>query len=86
MADESPVFSYARTGFKLDVYPNRVEVEEKAGLLRHKRHTIPIRSISNVSVEGITRKLRITTNDGKTQDFNLANKAEEARQAILTHL
>jgi hypothetical protein len=79
MAGE-PAFTYERTGFRFTVYPNRIEVEDRA------KETILLRNVTDVSVGGLLRQLRVTTNDRKQREFNLGPKAEEARQAIAAML
>jgi hypothetical protein len=86
VVETGPLFRYARAGFSFEVYPNRVEVLDKSGLTGRfapKRETIPARTIAGVDVKGITRKLTITTNDGRAHEFNLGGQHEDARQAIL---
>lgn len=84
--DAGPLFRYTRAGFTFEVYPNRVEVLDKSGLMGRvspKRETIPVRTIAGVDVKGMTRKLTITTNDGTAHTYNLGGQHEDARQAIL---
>ena len=90
MPNESPVFQYSRYGFRFFVYPNRVEVDTRRGCLGirtgGKHETILSRTISSVSVQGVSQQLRITTSDGKKHDFNVGAKGDQARQAILSVL
>jgi hypothetical protein len=81
------IFSYARMGFAFDVYSNRIEITDKSGfgsfLTGGKKETILLKTVTAIDVKGATRKLHVTTADGKTREYNLANKSEEARQAIV---
>lgn len=86
-AATDPVFKYERTGFSFHVYPNRIDIVDKSAFgavfTGGKRETILLRNVTGVSVAGATRKLKISTSDGKSQDFNLGPKSEDARQAIV---
>jgi hypothetical protein len=87
---QETIFHYGRVGFTFDVYNNRIEITDKSGfgsfLTGGKKESILFKSITSVDVQGATRKLSITTADGKTREYNLANKSEEARQAIVALL
>jgi hypothetical protein len=88
-ADE-PIFVYERTGLSFKVYRNRIDVLDKSGFGAYwtggKQQTILLRNVTDVTVQGLTKKLRITTNDGKSHEFQLATKGDEARQAIVSVL
>lgn len=79
MADS--LFSYSRPGFALEVFATRIEVSE--GMVIKKRYSIPVKTITDVGSGGVMRKLTITTNDGKSRDYNVGGQAEKARSAIL---
>lgn len=85
-----PIYTYSRTGFSFTVYTNRIDIVDTSGfgaaLTGGKKETILFRTITAVDVKGMTRKLHITTADGKTREFNLGGKSEEARQAIVALL
>jgi hypothetical protein len=88
MADvNAPLFRYSRSGFTFEVYANRIEITDTSGfgskMSGGKQQVIPIRSVSSVTVEGMARRLFITTNDGRRQEFNLGGDAAKARQAIM---
>ena len=81
-----PVFTYTRTGYSFTVYPNRIETHDTSGFgafTGGKRESYPIKNISDVTISGVLRKLKITMNNGKAQEFMLGTESEEARQAIL---
>lgn len=84
---DEPIFTYSRPGFTFTVIGNRIDIVEKSGCLGFlsggKRQSFVGRNIASVTVEGMTRKLKITTNDGKASLFNLGAQAEQARQAVL---
>jgi hypothetical protein len=79
------LFHYDRTGFTFDVFPNRIEVAEK-GLFKTNKTTILIKTITNVEIVGITKKLKITTQDKKTHEFQIGTNAPAARDTILAQL
>lgn len=88
--ENAPLFSYSRTGLKIELFPNRLEVEEQAGL-RKKRSTILLRAITSVdNAGGLTKKLRVKTADGETHEWMLGSKpgetTDDARSAILALL
>lgn len=80
MSDSKPVYEEKRVGFRLTVWPTRVETSE--GTFVPKVNTYPIKSITGVTVAGMTRKLQITTQDGKPHQYQLAHP-ERAVAAIL---
>lgn len=76
-----PLFSHEHPNFKFEVLANRIDVEE--GMRGFpKKHSIPLRNIVDVSVVGWTKKLHITTTDGKKHDYTLGLDSEKARDAI----
>lgn len=87
--DAEPLFRYHRTGFTFEVWPNRVEITEKKGLSAFtggNKHSILARTITGVEIKGITRKLSISTNDGKRNEYQLGTDGEKAREAVLSIL
>jgi hypothetical protein len=70
------------------LYPNRIEVTEglTRGALGGKRETILLRSVTDVSVRGMVKKLYIAANDGRRREFQLGHENERARSAILSVL
>lgn len=86
MSDASapqPIFQEKRFGFEFTVYPNRIETSEGAFGATAKKDTILNKSITEVAVVGMTRKLQITTQDGRKRQYNLGGNAEKAKQAIV---
>lgn len=79
MSDQKPVYEEKRVGFRLTVWPNRVETSE--GTLIPKLNTYPLKSITGITVAGMTRRLQITTQDGKAHQYQLAHP-ERAIEAI----
>lgn len=85
MSDDSngPLHQYKRMGFRLEVWPNRIEVQEGTLPISKKKHSIPMRNVSSVSVEGKTRKLHIRTYDGEDWEFNVGGDAQKVRDTIM---
>jgi hypothetical protein len=79
------LFHHERRGFSLTVYPNRIDTMTKA-VLTTKRETILLRNVTNVEINGLVKKLHITTNDGTTRAYFVGPDPEPARQAILSAL
>lgn len=90
MSNEEPIFTYARTGFSLKVYRNRIDISDKSGFgsvfTGGKQQSILLRNVTDVAVKGAARKLHITTSDTTTHEFILGTKSDEARLAILSVL
>jgi hypothetical protein len=84
------IFHYGRVGFTFDVYSNRIEITDKSGFgamfTGGKKETILLKTVTAIDVKGATRKLHVTTADGKVREYNLGNRSEEARQAIVALL
>jgi hypothetical protein len=87
---QETIFHYGRVGFTFDVYSNRIEITDKSGFggffTGGKKESILFRNITAVDVQGATRKLSITTSDGKVRQYILGTKSEEARQTIVALL
>jgi len=87
---EEPLFRYHRVGFTFSVYRNRIDVVDKSGMFgmlgAGKNETILLRSVTDVTIEGAARKLKITTSDGRKREFILGPKGKEARETILSLL
>ncbi len=81
--DNDPVFTYRSPIFKLQVYHNRIDIEQ--GLLR-KKESILLRNVTSVGIGRVARTLQITTADGKERDFNVGLQAGAARDAIINNL
>jgi hypothetical protein len=78
---------FSRLGFSILVHDNRIEIRD--GLLfMQKRTVIPFKNISTVGVGTITKRLEITTNDGKTYKYSLGGfgKVQRCRDAIVANL
>lgn len=90
MTTDEPIYIYERTGFSFKVYRNRIEIVDKSAFgavfTGGKKETILLRAVTNVTIEGLTKKLKVTTNDEKKHEFNLGVKSEEAKQAIVSVL
>lgn len=89
MTSPDPLFAYRRPGFKIEIFPNRIEVEEQG--LRKKQHTILMRQVTAVeNAGGLSKKLRVKTADGTTYEWMLGHKpgetTDEARSAIINLL
>ena len=77
-----PVFTYNRFGFFFSVYENRIEIHEGVYNALAKKTSILLKNVSSVTVVGLTRKLEIKTNDGKTFTYNVGTQSEDAKNAI----
>lgn len=69
------------------VYGNRVEIRQ-GWWPTQRRRTIPYKNIANIGIGQFTRRLEITTNDGKTikVGFARAGKTKRAHDAILERM
>lgn len=77
MGDAAPLYRYAN----FTVWPNRVEYA--VGWWIFKKVTIlPMKKISSVEASGMTNKLVITMDDGKTHTYHVM-QVQKARDAIL---
>lgn len=76
MSDES-IYEYFRDGFSFEVFRDRIDITVKK-----KHQTIPVSSVSEVTVVGRTKVLKITTTDGKEYQYQMGRMGEEARGAI----
>ncbi len=87
-APSEPSFRYHRPGLAFEVWPNRVEVQERGGFLGigGKKLSLLMRNITDVQVEGFTKQVTITTSDGKKHKWQLGSDGEQARAAILAQL
>lgn len=83
MATKTKPQKFARFGFSILVYDNRIEIRDGTFLLR-KTTVIPAKNISTVGVGTLTKRLEITTTDGKTYKYTLGGfgKVQRCRDAI----
>lgn len=83
MADKTKPQKFARFGFSILVHNNRIEIRDGLFFLQ-KRTVIPLKNISTVGVGTITKRLEITTTDGKTYKYTLGGfgKVQRCRDAI----
>lgn len=72
-------FEHYRPGFSFRVLGDRVEVEE--GEFSRKHTVIPLQDISDVSIQDLTRRLRIQTPAGE-YEFRLGHECARAHDAI----
>lgn len=85
MADEdAPVFEYKLPGSGVRLYRNRIERWQR-GLLGTKREFILLRTISTVD-KGVSGKVTVRTNDGRTHELVAGFQSDKLRDAILTLL
>lgn len=78
---------FSRMGLKIVVHDNRVEI--RSGMFpTAKKTNIPFRNISAVEVSSLTKRLEISTNDGKVHKYALGGfgKAQSCRDAIAAKL
>ncbi len=72
------IYEYSRDGFSLEVFRDRIDV-----MVKKKHQTIPVSSVSEVTVVGRTKVLKISTTDGKEYQYHqMGRMGEEARGAI----
>lgn len=75
------LFEYKRFGFSLVVYPNTIAVVDKSGGLKGlaapRQTDILIKNITGIYLSGLTRKLRMTLNDGTYREFPIYGKDSE---------
>jgi hypothetical protein len=81
---EEYVYQYKRYGFEFTVWRNRIEIRER-GMLAWRTDTLLLRNVNDVGVR-LGGKLQLTLSDGKTREYILGLKAEEARAAIVALL
>lgn len=83
-----PIFHYHRYGLTFDVFSNRVDVEQRGGLLGMggKKTSILFRNITDVKIEGFTKQLTIKTSAGEQFKYQLGADGERARQAIIARM
>ena len=86
--EAEPVFHYSRPGLIFDVFGNRIDVQERGGLMGMggKKTSILFRNITDVQVEGFTKQLTIRTSGGEKLKWQLGANGEKARQAIVERL
>ena len=66
------------------LYPNRLEIIEKAGPLLQKENTYLLKTITHIELQGLTKTVFITTTDGKKQEIKIFGKdAEQLKAALL---
>jgi len=76
------VTEYKNMGYKVALYPNRLEVVKKS-ILGGSKETIILRSITQVELP-LGRPLEITTVDGKKHRLNLlAGQAKDLQSRLL---
>jgi hypothetical protein len=83
MTDTAPLFEEKRFGFRFTVYPNRIETQEGTFGRVAKNETLLLKTVTAVEVVGMSRKLRLTTQDGRVREYNLGTHGEQARQTIV---
>lgn len=69
---------FASMVLRIDVHDNRVEIRDGLWPLQ-KRRVIPYRNIANVGLGQWTKRLEITTNDGKTLRYAFFNEGKTRR-------
>ena len=77
VSDDDLMYEYNRDGLIFEVFRDRIDVTQKK-----KHQTIPMSSVSEVTVVGRLKVLKITTTDGKEYQYQLGRSGEEARGAI----
>lgn len=85
MTSNDPLWQEKRPGFSFVVWSNRIEVQDGLFSFTAKKMALLLRSVTDVSVVGLTRKLQVTMQDGKTHQFVLS-KPDDARSTILSAL
>lgn len=64
----SKPLKFANPFLRIDVYDNRIEIRDGLWPIQ-KRRTIPYKNISGIGLGQWTKRLEITTNDGKTRRY-----------------
>lgn len=88
MTESEPLFTYHRAGLNFEVWPNRIEVQERGGFLGMggKKTVILLRNVSDVKVEGMTKQVTIATNDGNKRKWQLGSDGPKAVDTIVSLL
>ncbi|MGC1376424.1 MAG: hypothetical protein WA821_09380 [Anaerolineales bacterium] len=83
-SDEKPIYEHSRSYFKIEVYSNRVVIF-KPGTFNLNEQIIPIKSITDIKISGVSRVIEITTMDGKTHkiDFVTGEHSTKLRDVLL---
>ena len=78
MAKNEKPIKFANWFMGVLVYGNRVEIRE-GWWPTQRRKVIPYKNISGIAIGQFTRRLEITTNDGKTVRYGFANASKTQR-------
>lgn len=83
--NENPIYKYELASFKIEVFTNRVVVYTPGTFNVINEKIIPIRSITNIRLQGLTKKVEIDTMDGKTHQLSYlwGENAIEFRNILL---
>lgn len=81
------LYEYKRLGFRLEVYPNRIAIEDstgKAGFIAPDKIDILLKDISGLNVKGWSRSLELTMRDGSFRKIPIFGKnSEKLRKVVL---
>ncbi len=78
---------FSRLGLTIIVHDNRLEIRDGMWPFR-KKTIIPFRNLASAEVSSVTKRLVITTNDGKERKYAVGGfgKAQKCRDAIVENL
>lgn len=84
------IYEYKRFGFSLTIYPGTLSVIDQSGGLKKyiapNQTDILLKNITGVYLNGITKKLRLSLNDGSFREFPVYGKESEKVREILRKL
>ena len=84
-SDEKPIYEYKLSYSKIEVYPNRVVIYTPGTFNVTNEQIIPIRSITDIKIQGLTKVAEISTIDGKTHklSFVMGENSAKLRDVLL---
>lgn len=86
--DEQPLYEYESNYERIILFPNRITLYTP-GILNVKNETIiPIKSLSNIKLTGVSKNIEICTLDGKSEKLNFltGENSENFRDALINLL
>lgn len=87
MTTQTKPQKFGRFGLRILVHHNRLEIKDGVWPFA-KQKTVPFSNIASVGISRFTKRLEITTNDGKSMSYQLGNqrKAQRCEAAIMDRL
>jgi len=78
------IHEYKRFGYRVTLYANRIEIDQKKGYMPGTKDTILLRSVVNVALSPFSKELTLSLTDGSQRKVLVYGKdAERLRLAIL---